>query len=90
MVGTAYAQLWAEIAPAPVVHTDDTGCPAAGEPALLMAFDHVQQQQCLAPTQRSISAVLATKAGRGRHITSVPRGQRSVATRWGSSAATGA
>jgi hypothetical protein len=39
VVGTAYAQLRAAIAAAPVVHTDDTGWRVGGEPAFLMAFE---------------------------------------------------
>jgi transposase len=38
-VGTAYEQLRAAVAAAPVVHTDDTGWRVGGESAFLMAFE---------------------------------------------------
>jgi hypothetical protein len=39
VIGNAYQELRAEVAPAPVVYTDDTGWPIHGESSYLMTFD---------------------------------------------------
>ncbi|RPI18441.1 MAG: IS66 family transposase [Acidobacteria bacterium] len=51
-----------------VIPADDPGVMVTdrGRRDDAQAFDNVRQQKCLAHIQRSISAVLATKAGRGR------------------------
>jgi transposase len=41
IIATAYAQVRASVAQAPVVHTDDTGWRVGGEPAYLMTFETV-------------------------------------------------